>query len=160
LRQRVSIVQGLAPLPAWEVKNYVEHRLRIAGHRGPPIFDKEVYDSIARATEGIPRNINNFCFNSLSLACALRKKTVDADVVKEVMADLDLQKLTWGAPGESAVNTPDTAMPVALASEAAPEVHSEITNAAEAAAYMQQVALKLRNWRESLNKASDTKVFK
>jgi len=58
------------------------------------------------------------------------------------------------------VSTPDTAMPVALASEATPEVHSEITNAAEAAAYMQQVALKLRNWRESLNKVSDTKVFK
>src|SRR6202162_2149351 len=32
LRQRVSIVQGLAPLSDWEVKNYVEHRLRIAGH--------------------------------------------------------------------------------------------------------------------------------
>ena len=48
------------------------------------------------------------------------------------MADLDLQRLTWGATGESGVNTPDTAMPVALASQATPEVHSEITNAAEA----------------------------
>ena len=72
-----------------------------------PFSTSEVYDSIARATEGIPRNINNFCFNSLSLACALRKKTVNADVVEEVMADLDLQKLTWGAPS-SGVNTPDT----------------------------------------------------
>ena len=33
---------------------------------------------IARFTEGIPRNINNFCFNALSLACAMRQKTVDA----------------------------------------------------------------------------------
>ncbi len=31
-------------------------------------------------------------------------------------------------------------------------MHREITNAAEAAAYMQQVALKLRNWRESMDK--------
>jgi hypothetical protein len=34
-----------------------------------------------------------------------------------------------------------------------PEIHREISSAAEAAAYMQQVALKLRNWRESLKEA-------
>jgi len=155
LRQRVSIVQGLAPLPAWEVKNYVEHRLRIAGYRGNPIFTSEVYDSIATATEGIPRNINNFCFNALSLACAMRKRIVDLSVVKEVMADLDLQKLTWGLPSDSpSLETPYNAVPVAATAEAEPEVHREITSAAEAAAYMQQVALKLRNWRASMDKAA------
>jgi general secretion pathway protein A len=150
LRQRISIVQGLAPLPTWEVKNYVEHRLRIAGYRGSPIFTSDVYDSIATATEGIPRNINNFCFNALSLACALRKRTVDAEVVKEVMADLDLQKLTWGVVSEApAVSASFTDTPVMTSVEAEPEIHREITNAAEAAAYMQQVVLKLRNWRGS-----------
>jgi general secretion pathway protein A len=154
LRQRVSIVQGLAPLPASEVKNYVEHRLRIAGYRGSPIFAADVYDSIVAATEGIPRNINNFCFNALSLACALRKRTVDAEVVSEVMSDLDLQKLTWGAVSERpAASTPYSETPVVASSEAEPEIHREITSAAEAAAYMQQVALKLRNWRESMDKA-------
>jgi len=34
------------------------------------------------------------------------------------------------------------------------ESYKEISNAAEAAAYMQQVTLKLRTWRESLDKAS------
>jgi len=162
LRQRVSIVQGLAPLPAWEVKNYVEHRLRIAGYRGNPIFTTEAYDSIATATEGIPRNVNNFCFNALSLACALRKRTVDAEVVKEVMSDLDLQKLTWGAPSESpAVDTPYSAVPVMANSADEPEIHREIASAAEAAAYMQQVALKLRNWRESMDKTTNaTEVAK
>lgn len=155
LRQRVSIVQGLAPLPAWEVKNYVEHRLRVAGYKGSPIFTNDVYDSIAAATEGIPRNVNNFCFNALSLVCALRKRTVDADIVKEVMSDLDLQKLTWGTLSEgSAASTPYSVPPVAAADEAEPEIHREINSAAEAAAYMQQVALKLRNWRESMDKAS------
>lgn len=154
LRQRISIVQGLAPLPTWEVKNYVEHRLRIAGYRGSTIFTSDVYDSIATATEGIPRNINNFCFNALSLACALRKRTVDAEVVKEVMADLDLQKLTWGVASEApAVSASFADTPVMTSVEAEPEIHREITNAAEAAAYMQQVALKLRNWRESMDKA-------
>ena len=153
LRQRVSIVQGLAPLPPWEVKNYVEHRLRIAGYRGNPIFTSDAYESIATATEGIPRNVNNFCFNALSLACAVRKRTVDAEVVNEVQSDLDLQKLTWGLPSESPdVSTSYSASPVMANSATEPEIHREITSAAEAAAYMQQIAGKLRNWRESLDK--------
>jgi general secretion pathway protein A len=149
LRQRVSIVQGLAPLSHGEVKNYVEHRLRIAGYRGAAIFTDEAYEAIAVATEGIPRNVNNFCFNALSLACALRKRTVDSDVVNEVMADLDIQRLTWGLPPES-LESPFSRSPDVGHSPAEVENYKEISNAAEAAAYMQQVSLKLRNWRESL----------
>jgi general secretion pathway protein A len=154
LRQRVSIVQGLAPLSHAEVKNYVEHRLRVAGYRGAPIFTSDAYESIATATEGIPRNINNFCFNALSLACALRKKNVDSDVVNEVLADLDIQKLTWGLPSQTVGGTPYHPMPDAPRSPSEPETYAEISNAAEAAAYMQQVALKLRDWRHSVEKAA------
>ena len=78
LRQRVSIVQGLAPLSSWEVKNYMEHRLMVAGYKGDPIFTPEAYEAVAEFTKGIPRNVNNFCFNALSLACALRKRVVDS----------------------------------------------------------------------------------
>lgn len=152
LRQRVSIVQGLAPLSHEEVKIYIEHRLRVAGYRGSPIFTSEAYEALATATDGIPRNINNFCFNALSLACALKKRTVDLDVVKEVLADLDIQKLTWGSPSE-AVESPYRPMQDVGSASAEPEIYREISNAAEAAAYMQQVALKLRTWRESLDKA-------
>src|SRR5262249_40767777 len=86
LRQRVSIVHGLEPLPSWEIKNYVEHRLRIAGYEGDPLFAPEALATIAQFTEGIPRNVNNFCFNALSLACALRQKLVDSAVVQEVIS--------------------------------------------------------------------------
>ena len=89
----------------------MEHRLRIAGYKGAPIFTDEAYESIAVATEGIPRNVNNFCFNALSLACALRKRTVDSDVVNEVMSDLDIQRLTWGVPSET-LESPYSRTPV------------------------------------------------
>ncbi len=151
LRQRISIVQSLTPLPEWEVKNYVEHRLRIAGYRGLPVFNPEGYESIAKFTQGIPRNVNNFCFSALSLACANRKRTVDQNIITEVMADLDIERLTTGLASEAGV-------PAFSGAEGAnsPEVAQtprEIASAAEAAAYMQQVALKLRNWRDSLEKA-------
>ena len=104
------------------------------------------------ATEGIPRNVNNFCFNALSLACALRKRTVDSDVVNEVMSDLDIQRLTLGVPSET-LESPYSRTQTVANSPVEAENYKEISNAAEAAAYMQQVTLKLRNWRESLDKA-------
>jgi hypothetical protein len=48
---------------------------------------------IASFSEGIPRNINNICFNALSLGCALKQRTIDGDVVREVLDDLDLGSL-------------------------------------------------------------------
>jgi general secretion pathway protein A len=92
LRQRVSIVNQLEPLPVWEISNYIEHRLKVAGYQGAPLFTEEALDRMAEFTEGIPRNVNNFCFNALSLACALRQKTVDLDIVEEVISDLDISK--------------------------------------------------------------------
>ncbi|HYM08580.1 MAG TPA: AAA family ATPase [Terriglobales bacterium] len=152
LRQRVSMVHGLEPLPSWEVKNYIEHRLMVAGYRGDPLFTPQAYETIAEFTEGIPRNVNNFCFNALSLACALRKRAIDADVVNEVMADLDIEKL------RSASEAPRADLPF-IPVEDVPRIPStpgdeeEISSPAQAAAYMQQVALKLKDWRQSLEKA-------
>jgi general secretion pathway protein A len=152
LRQRVSIVHGLEPLSAEEIKNYIEHRLRIAGYEGEPLFSPEVYHDIARFTEGIPRNINNFCFNALSLTCALQKKVVDSAAVREVIADLDISKLTSDV-GSDFIDE----MPYSQSRQpsVAPngQGNHEILSPAEAAAYMQQVAMKLKNWQDSLDKA-------
>jgi len=151
LRQRVSIVHGLDPLSSGEIKNYIEHRLRIAGYEGEPLFAPGVFEEIARFTEGIPRNINNFCFNALSLACALQKKVVDSDVVREVIADLDISKLTSEAPAEF-LDIPYTPSRKFSGAGNGQSGH-EILSPSEAAAYIQQVALKLKNWQDSLDKA-------
>jgi hypothetical protein len=137
-----------------EIKNYIEHRLRIAGYEGEPLFTPDVYDDIARFTQGIPRNINNFCFNALSLTCALQKRVVDSEAVKEVIGDLDISKLT--SDGSSSVFSgfdspyqPSRQPPVPSNGQN----NHEILSPAEAAAYMQQVAMKLKNWQDSLDNA-------
>jgi general secretion pathway protein A len=150
LRQRVSIVHGLEPLSSWEVKNYIEHRLMVAGYRGEPIFTPEAYEAVAEFTKGIPRNVNNFCFNALSLACALRKRVVDSDVVNEVVSDLDIDKLT-SATETPSVDLPDIPVPEVPRHPQVPD-DEEISSPAQAAAYMQQVAMKLKDWRQSLEK--------
>jgi general secretion pathway protein A len=91
LRQRISMVAYLRPLSVAETELYVVHRLRLAGHRSDkPLFTSAALQLIARHSKGIPRNINNLCFNALSLGCALKRKMIDAEIIKEVIADLDL----------------------------------------------------------------------
>lgn len=94
LRQRISIVAKLEPFSADEAAEYVRHRLSTAGYKAEePLFTREASFRIAEASGGIPRNINNLCFNALSLGCALKRKPIDEDVIREVVADLDLRAL-------------------------------------------------------------------
>jgi len=44
--------------------------------------------------KGIPRTINNLCFNALTLGFAKRQKQIDAATMREVMADFDLEDLS------------------------------------------------------------------
>jgi len=90
LRQRVSLVSGLQPLSAVETRKYVQHRLHVASYQGNELFTDQALATITSFTEGIPRNINTFCFNALSLAFALRQTAVDSAIVQEVIADLDI----------------------------------------------------------------------
>jgi general secretion pathway protein A len=93
LRQRVSMVIRIEPFTAQEVNAYIDHRLWVAGCEKPSFLTVGARKLIADHSEGIPRNINNLCFNAMSLACALQRKTIDRDIVREVIADLDLEPL-------------------------------------------------------------------
>jgi general secretion pathway protein A len=93
LRQRVSMVIRIEPFTPQEVNAYIDHRLWIAGCDKPALFTVGARKLIAGHSEGIPRNINNLCFNAMSLACALKRKNIDRDVVRDVIADLDLEPL-------------------------------------------------------------------
>jgi len=101
LRQRVSILARLEPLSAEEIDGYIDHRLQVAGHQGGALFKPEARALIAARSEGIPRNINNLCFNALSIGYALKKKTIDRSVIQEVVADLELDPLRPEGPGGS-----------------------------------------------------------
>jgi general secretion pathway protein A len=93
LRQRVSVVARLKPFSPEDTQHYIDHRMRTAGYGfEAPLFTAGALAMIAQYSEGIPRNINNLCFNSLSLGCALKRKTIDSDIVREVVADLDLDR--------------------------------------------------------------------
>jgi type II secretory pathway predicted ATPase ExeA len=93
LRQRISMVIPIKPLRPEEVNAYINHRLWVAGRRQPSLFTDEARQVIAEYSRGIPRNINNLCFNAMSLGCALGRETIDGDIVREAIRDLDLEPL-------------------------------------------------------------------
>src|SRR6202051_2450499 len=93
LRQRISVFSRLHPFTRVETMVYIEYRLCKAGYSGPPVFSYAAADLIAAASKGIPRTINNLCFNALTLGFAKRQKQIDAATVCEEMADLDLECL-------------------------------------------------------------------
>ncbi|HUA15072.1 MAG TPA: AAA family ATPase [Verrucomicrobiae bacterium] len=93
LRQRISVLSRLEALPLSEIEQFIAYRLRMAGYTGGAIFTPAARKMIADLSAGIPRNINNLCFNALSIGCALKQKTIDVDVLREVAADFDLSRL-------------------------------------------------------------------
>lgn len=90
LQQRISTVCRLSPLTSIEVSAYIEHRLQLAGCRQRDLFTPAAIDLIARASHGIPRTINTYCFNSLSLCRARNAKQVNEGMVAEAISDLQL----------------------------------------------------------------------
>ncbi len=99
LRQRISIFATLKPLTRLETAGYIEHRLKVAGYENAtPLFTPEAVSLIAQYASGIPRNINNICFNSLSIGSASGKKVIDAEVVRKATVDLGLGGSAFAEP--------------------------------------------------------------
>jgi general secretion pathway protein A len=93
LRQRIAVLANLEPLDSAETAEYIEHRLRAAGSEGMPIFTPEAMDLIAERSEGIPRCINNICFNAMLAGYLHRQTVIDSVIVGRVASKLDLELL-------------------------------------------------------------------
>lgn len=93
LRQRIAVLTHLEPLTAEETSLYLMHRLKVAGYCGEPLFEPNAVSLIGQQSRGIPRNINNICYNSLLLSCARGQRRVTSEIVREAVARLDIEPL-------------------------------------------------------------------
>jgi general secretion pathway protein A len=89
--QRVSLRYHLAPLSPEEVGEYMEHRLRTAGLEAPSPITPEAVRLVARASQGIPREINRISKLALEHAMARGDSRVSETVVHTVIQDLQGQ---------------------------------------------------------------------
>lgn len=185
LRQRISVLTGLKAFSLHETRDYIQHRLRAGGYQGAPLFAPDALVRIADFTGGIPRNINNLCFNCLSLSCALQRKTVTGEIVEEVINDLDITPHTSQAsvlspgmgPGSAQIFA-EMPMPepvpidtVATGTHGANHgsngsrgnghtlKQQPTLTPAEAKAYMQQIAAQLQSFGKSVNEIAAGRKF-
>ena len=90
LKQRIALSQHLRPFTEAEMREYIETRLRTAGFTGRRLFRRSAMKSLHKLSGGTPRLINSLCDAALLLGFAREKTTIEASMIEEVAADLDL----------------------------------------------------------------------
>jgi type II secretory pathway predicted ATPase ExeA len=84
--QRISVDFHLLPLDCDETQAYVRHRIETA--RGnPDVFLPEAVELIHERTRGVPRLMNQLCDFALLYAYADGRRTIDADLIVQVLRD-------------------------------------------------------------------------
>ncbi len=88
LTQRVRLRFHLGALTKRETREYIEHRLEVAGAGGRKIFADDAFDTIFRYTGGVPRLTNILCDTAMLCAYAEESDTVDERLVKAAVEEL------------------------------------------------------------------------
>jgi general secretion pathway protein A len=86
LKQRISLRCVIRPLTAEETRDYIQHRLRIAGGRRNDIFSDGAVNRITRYSGGIPRLVNIVCDHALLFGYAEQKRRIDEETIEQVIA--------------------------------------------------------------------------
>ena len=90
LVQRVRLRFHVGPLDRREMREYIEHRLSIAGRRAKDLIKDDAFDTIYRYTGGVPRLINTLC--DTTLLCAFAE---DVTVITSREIKLAVEELNW-----------------------------------------------------------------
>ncbi len=89
LNQRIAMRFFLEPLSAKEIRNYIDHRLKIAG-ASRKIFTDEADNLIVERSGGIPRRINLLCDSALLTGFGKEIEMIDLETVVETVQSLSL----------------------------------------------------------------------
>jgi len=84
--QRISVDYNLTSLNAEETREYIRHRLRIAGGN-PDMFDDAACEAVFRYSGGIPRLVNLLCDTALVYGYAEQTPRIGAQLIEDVARD-------------------------------------------------------------------------
>lgn len=100
LLQRVGLRYHVRALTEEETKEYVTHRLKVAGNKSKKLFQHEIFETIFKFSGGVPRLINTLCDTALTCAFADEKKKVGSIEFTGV-----IDELQWDTYAERHKNT-------------------------------------------------------
>jgi general secretion pathway protein A len=87
LRQRITVRWRLAPLNAAETREYVTHRLKVAG-ASRELFTELATREVHRRSRGIPRVINLLCDRALLAGFAAQSQSIGLGLVSQVEKEI------------------------------------------------------------------------
>lgn len=96
LKQRIGLRCHIGPLSPEETRQYIRHRLRVAGAADAGLFTDAAVQKIAEYSRGIPRVVNIVCDHCLISGYADSKRRIDARMVDEAIEYLEEgERPTW-----------------------------------------------------------------
>lgn len=102
LAQRITARYALQPLSLSETREYIAHRLQVAGAHAN-FFSEGAMHWIHRASGGIPRVVNVICDRALLGAYASGKTTVQVGLARRAAAEVgNPQRRAWRRPALAA----------------------------------------------------------
>ncbi len=83
---RVLEEEGEGPLDAQETREYVKHRLSVAG-REAPLFDEQALALLFEHSGGVPRRINIIAGNALVEGFGQGAEVIGREIIESVVKD-------------------------------------------------------------------------
>lgn len=89
LRQRITVRYHLQSLTQYEMSQYVQHRLHLAGANGVPWFTRPALWRVYHYSKGIPRIVNAVCDKALLAGFASQSQKINFRMVGEARRELE-----------------------------------------------------------------------
>lgn len=89
LRQRIMVRYHILPLERKEIREYIEHRLNVAGLTKGIDFSDEAINSITDFSCGTPRLINMICDRALLAGFTSETRSIDKAIINKCLDELN-----------------------------------------------------------------------
>ncbi len=101
LRQRIIASCEFELLDAGDTREYIEHRLKIAGWEGDPEITSDAIQLVHRSSGGVPRKINMLCSRLLLYGSVDNKHRLTGEDMHQVIEELPAEMLNYLRTQES-----------------------------------------------------------
>ena len=98
--QRISTRCYLEAFNRSETQDYIHAQIDSAGGCGTELFSEETCQSVFKATDGVPRLINQLCDHALLAAYAAGRADVEPAQIEEAWADLQQLPTPWNSDAQ------------------------------------------------------------
>lgn len=96
--QRLAARCYLEPLSREDTAAFIRAQVAACESSADALFHAEAFDAVYRATDGVPRLVNQVCDHALVLAFADGLTDISAELVEQAWADLQQLPAPWSVP--------------------------------------------------------------